>query len=86
MKKTLYYLFLTCTGIVLGSLVAHLTKDISFLSWLAYGLDFGITSPFVVDLSVLKLTLGLSLNLNVSVILFIVLAFLVGAKLGGRRR
>ena len=52
---------------------------------LAYGMDFGITSPFVLDLSVLKLTIGAVFNLNISVIIFIVIAVLVGLGLIRRR-
>ena len=85
MKKTLYTLFLVCAGIVLGSLAATFAKEVSFLSWLAFGFDFGITSPFVLDLAVLKLTLGLSFTLNVAVILCVSLSLLIGLKLYRRR-
>lgn len=85
MKKSLIMLFCICAGIVFGSLVARLSEGISWLSWLAYGMDFGITSPFVLDLSVLKLTIGAIFNLNISVIIFIVIAVLVGIGLIHRR-
>ena len=85
MRKSLYTLFLLCAGIVLGTLVAALTKDIPTLSWLAYGLEFGLTSPFVLDLSVMKLTFGLSLSLNVSVVIFVVLSLAIGLAVYRRR-
>ncbi len=86
MKQSLIMLFFVCAGIVLGSLVAHLAKDISWLSWLSYGMKFGITSPFTLDLSVLTLTLGASFNLNIAVIIFIVIAVFIGLTVTHRRR
>ncbi len=84
MKRSLYVLFLICAGILVGSLVAALTKNIGFLSWLSFGLDFGLTQPFVLDLAVLRLTFGLTVNLNISVILFLSLFLAVGLRLYDR--
>ncbi len=81
MRKSLYCLFLICAGIVLGTLVAALCADISALSWLTYGLDFGLTEPFVLDLAVFKLTFGLSLDLNVAVVIFVALSLAIGLAL-----
>ena len=86
MKRSLYCLFLVCAGIVIGTLVAALTKDVAALSWLAYGLDFGLTSPFVLDLAVMKLTFGLSLTLNISVVIFVILSLAIGLSVWRRRR
>ena len=66
--KTLAFFLFLSGGIVIGSLVAVLTKDVSFLKWLAFGKDFGF-SPTEIDLIVLKFTVGAMLNLNVSIIL-----------------
>ncbi len=78
MKKTLIMLFFVCAGIVFGSLVAQLSKSVDWLAWLSYGMEFGITSPFVLDLSVLTLTLGASFHLNISIILFVVASVFAG--------
>ncbi len=78
MKRSFLVLLFVCAGIVLGSLVTELSKDISGLSWLAYGMNFGITSPLVLDLGVLTITLGATFHLTVSVILFTVIAVLCG--------
>ena len=88
-NNVLYTVFLICVGVVLGTLVAELTKDVSGLSWLSYGLSFGMTEPLVLDLYFMKLTIGLLLNLNVSVILFILASLVIGkliAKKTVRRR
>jgi len=80
MKRTLWFLFLICAGIVTGSLVADLTVGVSWLSWLSYALPFGLTSPFVLDLGVVAFTFGLALNLSVAVIIFVATAIFIGVK------
>lgn len=85
MKNSLIILFFVCAGIVLGSLVADLTSNVKALSWLSYGLKFGLTEPFVLDLSVLKLSLGLAFNLNISIIIFVSLAVVIAYQVTGRR-
>ena len=86
MKNSLIVFFFVCAGIVSGSLVANLTSSVKGLSWLSYGLAFGITEPFVLDLSVLKLSLGLAFNLNISVILFVTVAVVIAYMITGKRR
>ena len=50
MKKGFWLnFFLICVGIVTGSMVAEMTSGIPALSWLSYGLDFGMKSPLVLD-------------------------------------
>lgn len=87
MKNTLIFFLYLCSGIVVGSLVAELTHTIKWLKWLSYGMSFGITTPFVLDLSVLKITLGASFWLNVSTIIFTGIALcLYYRAIRGRRR
>ena len=71
-------LFLICVGVVVGTLAADLFSEIPFLSFLSYGMDFGMPAPATFDLKVLTVTFGISLELNVSVILFITLALVLG--------
>jgi hypothetical protein len=71
-------LFLILVGIVIGTMLAEMTKGISWLSWLSYGLEFGTESPLEVNLHVLKLTLGISVRITVSTVLFIALSLLLG--------
>jgi hypothetical protein len=85
MKRSLLMLLFVCAGIVLGTLVEQLADGISWLSWLAFGMNFGITSPFVLDLGVLTLTFGATFNLSVSVILFTVIAVLCGFAIFRRK-
>ncbi|MBE6621330.1 MAG: DUF4321 domain-containing protein [Ruminococcaceae bacterium] len=85
MKRSLLILLFVCAGIVLGTLVARLADGISGLSWLAFGMDFGITSPLVLDLGVLSLTVGATFELSVAVIIFSVIAVLCGFAILRRR-
>lgn len=84
MKFIKYTAFPVLCGIVIGMMVSSLCDDIPALSWLSYGLSFGMTSPLVLDLKLINLTLGLSVNLNVATILCIVIALLT-AKFINRR-
>lgn len=79
MKKGFWLnFFLICVGIVTGSMVAEMTSGIPALSWLSYGLDFGMKCPLVLDLNVLELTLGLSVRITIATIIFTILSLLLG--------
>ena len=80
-----YTLFPLMCGIVLGMLLSTLTKNIAALSWLSYGLSFGIPDPFTLDLNLIKLTFGFSVNLNAATIFTISLCMLA-AKFIRRKR
>lgn len=79
MKKNFWLnFFLVLCGIVIGSIVAEMTAGIYGLSWLSYGLDFGTTAPFSLNLNVLSLTLGVSIKITISTIIFVALSLLLG--------
>ena len=79
MKKGFWlHLFLVCVGVVTGTLAASMCKNIPFLSWLAYGMKFGMATPATIDLQVISVTFGVTLNLSIAVILFIALAVVLG--------
>ena len=71
-------LFLVCIGIVVGTMVAELTSGVPGLSWLSYGLNFGTSSPLVLDMNVFHLTLGISLKITISSIIFVILSVILG--------
>ncbi len=68
------------SGIVIGTLVGEITKGISFLRWLSYGIVFGTDGPISLNLGVLNLDFGLSVNLTISCIIFIFIAMIIGRK------
>ena len=74
LKRNLLLIFFILAGIVLGGMLANLCANIPFLSWLAYSssIGFNADSPFVLDLSVIKL--GFSMGISVAQIITIALA------------
>lgn len=67
-------------GLVIGGLLGKLASEISWMWWLSYEQSFGLESPIVLDLSVLKLTFGLMFKLNVASIVGMVLAIFIYKK------
>lgn len=76
--KSIFSMFLVLIGIVIGTLVAKVTASVSALGWLSYSLTFGLESPVVLDLSVIRLTFGLSVDLSIAVILCVIISLVVG--------
>lgn len=82
--KTWVLLLLLLCGVVIGGFLGYLTRDISWLSWLDYGMTFGIGTDggsFVLNLGVLVITFGLSIKISIASIIGVVIAFLVYRKL-----
>lgn len=81
-KRNLLLLFFVLAGIVLGGMLATLCQNVSFLSWLSYsqGIGFNSNAPFVLDLSVIKLTFGFSMQVSVAQIITILLAVFAYTK------
>lgn len=71
-------LLLILIGVVLGTMVAQLTADISYMSWLSFGLDFGTKSPVVVDLGLFSITFGIRITITVASIIFVALSIWLG--------
>lgn len=67
-------------GLVIGGLIGELTSNISFLWWLGYGQEFGISTPLVLDLSAIKITFGLMFKLNIASILGLIIALVIYRK------
>ena len=78
-------LFLILAGVVIGTMIAEITVGISWLSWLSYGLEFGTESPFVLNLYVLRLTLGITVKITVSTVLFVTLSLILGGLISRER-
>ncbi len=71
-------LFLVLVGVVLGTMISHVTAGNAYFSWLAFGQNFGTTTPVTLELGVVSLTLGISFSISVATILCIALSLLVG--------
>lgn len=82
LKRNLLLLFFVLAGIVVGAMLAAVCKNVSFLSWLSYyqSIGFNADAPFVLDLSVLRLTFGFSMGISVAQIITIALAIFLYNK------
>ena len=73
-RNTWFLIVLVCAGLVIGGLIGQLASQVSWLSWLAYGQEFGLSTPVNLDLQVINITFGLMFKINIASILGIVIA------------
>jgi len=83
--KNLVFLFYLIAGIIVGSLLAAICST-GFLSWLSFGVNigFGDPNPAVLDLSVLRVAIGVSLKVTLAHVLTIGLAIWLYSRKGRR--
>lgn len=62
------------SGLVLGGLLGELAKSVNWLWWLAYGNEFGLSSPVTLDLSVLKISFSCMFRINIASIIGLAIA------------
>lgn len=67
-------------GLVIGGLLGELASNVSWLWWLSYGLDFGLSNPLVLNLSVMTLTFGLVVKINIASIIGVIIAIIIYRK------
>lgn len=79
-KNIWVFLVFLLAGLVVGGLIGKLASGIPWLWWLSYEQSFGLESPLVLDLNVLKLTFGLMVNINVASIIGMILAIFIYRK------
>lgn len=68
-------------GLVIGGLLGKLAASVPWLWWLSYEQQFGLETPFILDLSVLKITFGLMVKINIASIIGMVLAIFIYKKI-----
>ncbi len=81
MKNKWYYTLFICIGIVLGGFVSELTKGVKWLSFLSWGLDFGIDPVNGTLGTLFSITFGFNMHLTIGMIICIVLAIVIGRLL-----
>ena len=69
------------SGLVVGGLIGELASRVNWLWFLSYGQSFGLESPIVLDLSVVKITFGLMFKISISSIIGMVLAIFIYKKI-----
>lgn len=79
-KNIWILLIFLLSGIVIGGLIAHFAAQVSWLSWLSYGEEFGTNGPIGVDLSILKVSFELRMKINVASIVGMIIAAIIYRK------
>lgn len=67
-------------GLVIGGLIGNLTSGIDFLWWLSYGQEFGLSSPLILDLGVIKLTFAIMFKINIASIVGVIISMFTYRK------
>lgn len=67
-------------GLVIGGLIGNLTSGIDFLWWLSYGQEFGLSSPLILDLGVIKLTFAIMFKINIASIVGVIISMFIYRK------
>lgn len=72
-------------GIVLGSVLGYLTREINFLSWLNNGIDFSLgddnTKVVTVNLAAIVLRFGLSIRISIGSVIGAIASVFIYKKL-----
>jgi len=79
-KNIWILLLFILSGLVIGGLLGDLAGQISWLWWLGFGQDFGLESPIVLNLSVIKITFALMIKINIASIIGMGLAIFIYRK------
>jgi len=79
-KNIWILLIFLLSGIVIGGLLANFAANVSWLSWLAYGQEFGTSGPVGIDLSILRFSIELRMKLNVASIVGMIIAAFIYNK------
>lgn len=76
-KSAWIFVLFILAGLVIGGLIGQLTSGIDFLWWLSYGQEFGLESPLVLDLGVIKLTFAVLFKINVASIIGVIISMFI---------
>ena len=76
-KSTWICILFILAGLVIGGLLGNLAQNVSSLSWLNYGQEFGLSEPFILNLSFLKLTFGIMFYMNIASIVGLIIAMII---------
>ena len=80
-KNIWILLIFILSGLVIGGLLGELANQIEWLKWMAFGQEFGLESPIVLNLGVLTLTFALMVKINIASIIGLAVAIFIYRKI-----
>ena len=80
-KNIWILLIFILSGLVIGGLLGDLASKVDWLWWLGFGQEFGLQSPLVLDLSILKITFALMVKINIASIIGMAIAIFIYRKI-----
>ena len=80
-KSVWILLVFILSGLVIGGLLGKLAGNVSWLWWLSFEQEFGLESPFVLDLSILSITFAFSIKINIASIIGMAIAIFIYRKI-----
>lgn len=77
---------LILAGLVVGSFLGHLTKNIAYLSWLNYGINFAIGDTntggvLCIDLGALVIQMGIRIKITIASVIGSAIAIFIYKKI-----
>lgn len=69
------------SGLVIGGLIGELAGKTGGFWWLSYAMEFGLTQPLTLDLSILKLSFSLLFKINIASIVGMGIAIFIYRKI-----
>ncbi|MDA3845799.1 MAG: DUF4321 domain-containing protein [Vallitaleaceae bacterium] len=80
-KNTWALFLLILAGIVLGGFIGSFAEGVPYLSWLNYGMNFGMDTPLALDFKVIFLQFQIKLFVNITSIIGTIIAIIIYKKL-----
>lgn len=84
MKNSISFIIFLFMGILLGVILTEVGYAFPILNFLNIGktIGFGYPEPLLIDLSIIKLTLGFSINMNVATVICLIFSLILYKKIG----
>ncbi len=79
-KNIWILLIFILSGLVVGGLLGELATKISWLWWLGYGQEFGLSSPVTLDINILKVTFSVIFRINIASIIGVAISIFIYRK------
>lgn len=85
-KNSWALLLLILAGVVLGGFIGYLAQDVTFLTWLNFGQEFGIggannTDIVRLNLGIMVISFGLTIKITIAGIIGVILAIIIYRRL-----